>query len=92
MMGEAGMAEAADHQQPVGPVRVDQNVAMRALNQKGGMADPGQTHLPGFEFGEDGGRSVAMAPLAGEKSGKEHVGDKTVRLLPARMGHLRFHA
>jgi len=91
-MGEAGMAEAADHQQPVGPVWIHENVAMGTLDQKGGMADPSQTHLPGLEFGKDRGGSVPMAPLAGEKSGKEHIGDKTVRLLPARMGHLWFHA
>lgn len=92
MMGEAGMAEAADDEQPVGPVRIHEDVAVGALDEKGGVADPGDADLAGFEFGEDGGRSVAMAPLAGEKSGKEHVGDKTVRLLPARMGYLRFHA
>ena len=92
MMGEAGMAEAADDQQPVGPVWIHENVAMRALDQKGGMADPSQTNLPGFEFGKNGGGSVAMAPLAGEKSREEHIGDKTVRLLPARMAPLWFHA
>jgi hypothetical protein len=92
MMGEAGMAEAADHQQPVSPVGVDQNVAVGPLNQEGGVTDPGDADLAVLQFGKKGCWAVAMAPLAGKKGGEEHIGDKTVRLLPAGMGHLRFHA
>jgi hypothetical protein len=33
-----------------------------------------------------------MTALAGEKSREEHIGDKTVRLLPARIAPLWFHA
>ena len=78
MVGKSGMAQAADHEEPVGPVRVDQNVPLVALNEEGCMTDPCDADLPLPEFWENGGRSVPMATFFGKKGGQKHIGDKTV--------------
>ena len=66
MVGEAGMAEATDHQKPVGPIWIHQDISVGALNQKGGVANPSQANLPMLELGKNGGSSVAVAPFAGK--------------------------
>ena len=92
MVREAGMAEAADHQQPVGPIGINQNVPVGTLDQKGSVPDPGDTDLAMLQFWEERRLAVAMAAFARKKGGKKYIGNKTVRLLPAGMGYLRFHA
>ena len=69
VMSQAGVAESSNNEEPVGPVRVDENVCLRCLDQKRGMADPGDTELPFFQLGKDGRDSVPLAPLASEKGG-----------------------
>jgi len=68
-MRQAGVAESANDDEPVGPVGIDENVCLRGLDKKGGMADPGDAELPFFKFGKDGWDSVPLAPLASEKGG-----------------------
>lgn len=92
MMRETGMAQSADHQEPIGPVGVDQDIAVGSLNQKGGMADPGEANLPGLGLREDGSGAIAMATLTYKEGGKEDVRDESVRLLPTGMGRLRTHS
>ena len=79
VVGESGVAEAANDKKPVGPVGIDKNVAMGSLNQKGGVADPGDADLACFKFGKDGGKMLACAPLARKKSREDDIGDKAVR-------------
>ena len=78
MVGKSSMAQPADHEKPVGPVRVDQNVSLVALNEEGGMTDPCDADLSLAEFWENRGRSVPMAAFSGKKGGQKHIGDKTV--------------
>ena len=78
VVGKSGMTQAADHEKPVGPVRVHQNVPLVALNEEGCMADPCDADLSLAEFRENGGRSVPMAAFSGKKGGQKHIGDKTV--------------
>ena len=78
VVGESSVAEAPNDKKPVGPVRIDKNVAMGSLNQKGGVADPGDADLAGFKFRKDGRKMLACAPLARKKSREDDIGDKAV--------------
>lgn len=78
VVGNSRMAQATDHEQPVGPVRVDQNITLMALDEKGCVADPRDADLSFAEFWENGGRSVPMATFSGKKGGQKHIGDKTM--------------
>ena len=78
VLRQAGMAEPANHEKPVGPVRVDENVGLRGLNEKGGMADPGDAKLPFFEFRKHGWHPVSLAAPAGEEGGQKHIGHEAV--------------
>ena len=78
MVGKSGMTQAANHEKPVGPVRVHQNVPLVALNEEGCMADPCDTDLSLAKFRENGGRSVPMAAFSGKKGGQKNIGDKTM--------------
>jgi len=79
VVGESGVAEAANDKKPVGPVGIDKNVAMGSLNQKGGVADPGDADLPCFKFRKEGRKLLACAPLTRKKSREDDIGDKAVR-------------
>ncbi len=78
MMGKTCMAQSTDHQKPVGPVRVDQNVPLMALDEEGCVTDPRDADLALAEFWENRGRSVPMAAFSGEKGGQKHIGDKAM--------------
>jgi hypothetical protein len=69
VMSQSGVAESSNNEEPVGPVRVDENVCLSGLNEKRGMADPGDTELTFFQFGKDGLDSVPLTPLASKKGG-----------------------
>ena len=79
VVGESSVAEAPNDKKPVGPVGIDKNVAMGSLNQKGGVADPGDADLACFKFRKDGRKMLACAPLARKKSREDDIGDKAVR-------------
>ena len=79
VVGESSVAEAPNDKKPVGPVRIDKNVAMGSLNQEGSVADPGDADLACFKFRKDGGKLLACAPLARKKSREDDIGDKAVR-------------
>jgi len=69
VVGEAGVTEAANDEQPICPVWIHEKVAMGALDQKGGVADPGDANLPMFQSGKNRRRAVAMPPFPGEERG-----------------------
>ncbi len=79
VVGESSVAKAPNYKKPVGPVRIDKNVAMGSLNQEGSVADPGNADLACFKFRKDGGKMLACAPLARKKSREDDIGDKAVR-------------
>ncbi len=79
VVGEASVAEAPNDKKPVGPVGIDKNIAMGSLNQKGGVADPGDADLACFKFRKEGRKLLARAPLARKKSREDYIGDKAVR-------------
>ena len=78
VVGESSVAKAPNDKKPVGPVGIDKNVAMGSLNQKGGVADPGDADLACFKFRKDGRKMLACAPLARKKSREDDIGDKAV--------------
>ena len=75
---ESSVAEAPNDKKPVGPVGIDKNVAMGSLNQKGGVADPGDADLACFKFRKDGRKMLPCTPLARKKSREDDIGDKAV--------------
>ncbi len=79
VVGESSVAEASNDKKPVGPVRIDKNVAMGSLNQEGSVADPGDADLACFKFRKDGGKMLASAPLARKKSREDDIGNEAVR-------------
>ena len=79
VVGESSVAEASNDKKPVGPVRIDKNVAMGSLNQEGSVADPGNADLACFKFRKDGRKMLPCAPLARKKSREDDIGDKAVR-------------
>jgi hypothetical protein len=79
VVGESSVAEAPNDKKPVGPVGIDKNVAMGSLNQKGGVADPGDADLACFKLRKEGRKLLARAPLARKKSREDYIGDKAVR-------------
>jgi hypothetical protein len=79
VVGESSVTKAPNDKKPVGPVRIDKNVAMGSLNQEGSVADPGDADLAGFKFRKDGRKMLACAPLARKKSREDDIGDKAVR-------------
>jgi hypothetical protein len=76
---ESSVAEAPNDKKPVGPIRIDKNVAMGPLNQEGSVADPGDADLACFKFRKDGGKMLACAPLTRKKSREDDIGNKAVR-------------
>ena len=78
VVGESSVAEAADDEKPVGPVGIDENISVWTLNQKRGVANPGDTDLSCFELRKDRGKMLASAPLARKKSREDDIGDKAV--------------
>lgn len=79
VVGQPGVAEPPNDKKPVGPVRIDKNVAMGSLNQEGSVADPGNADLACFKFRKDGRKMLPCAPLARKKSREDDIGDKAVR-------------
>jgi len=82
VMGQTGMAKAADDEQPIRPVGIDKDVGFGALDQKGRMANPSQTNLPVFQLGKNRLGTVAVSPFPPEEGGQENFRDETVGSLP----------
>ena len=78
VVGESSVAEAADDEKPVGPVGIDENISVWTLNQKRGVANPGDTDLSCFEVRKDGGKVIALTSLPRKKSREDDIGDKAV--------------
>ncbi len=79
--GKPGALQPLDHDEPVGPVGVDQDVVLRRLDEKRGVADPRQPDLARRERGENG--AMLDAGLALEERRNQNFRDE-VALAPAR--------
>lgn len=64
MMQKAGVPEAPDDQKPVGPIGINQDIAVRTLDQKRGMPNPRDGDLALPQFGKDGGCMGAVTAFA----------------------------
>ena len=69
---------ALKQEQPVGEIRINQNVQVSELNEKGGMADPGDGGLAIGEFGKGGLPMLAGAP--GQERLPNHLAEKSARV------------
>lgn len=78
VMSQSGVTKSSYDQQPVGPIWIDEDIAVWTLNQKGGVPDPGDGNLSLPQFRKNGGSVGSVAPLAGKKSRKKNVGDEAV--------------
>lgn len=78
VVGESSVAEAADDEKPVGPVGIDENISVGTLDQKRGVANPGDTDFSCFELRKDGGKVIALTSLPRKKRGQNHIDDKAV--------------
>lgn len=85
VMGQTGVAKAADDEQPIRPVGIDKDVGFGALDQKGRMANPGQTNFPVFQLGKNRLDAVAVSPFPPEEGGQENFRDEAVGSLPPGM-------
>jgi len=90
MVGQAGVAQAADHEEPVGPVGIDEDIPVGTLDKEGSVPNPGQADLAVFGLGKNGGGSVAVAALPGKKGGQKHIRDKAVGALSSGRGAFRL--
>lgn len=45
VVSQSGVTKSSYDQQPVGPIWIDEDIAMWTLNQKGGVPDPGDGNL-----------------------------------------------
>src|SRR5438876_10466049 len=56
------MFEALQQEQPIGEIRVNQNVQIVELNQEGSVSDPGQCDLTRVQSRENGFLVLTFAP------------------------------
>ena len=77
---EAGVLDALEDLQPLGPDRVDEDAGARGLDEEGGVADPGDADLALGDLGEDG---LQFRPVAlREHRGDDDLGEE-IALVPA---------
>ena len=81
--GQARSFESLDDNQPIGPIRVDQDIESLRLQQERGMPNPRDSHLPVQELGKKRLQMRAMA--LGEERGDEHLRQK-IALVPPLLG------
>ena len=50
---QAGLLDALDNFEPLGPIRIDEHAVLVGLDEERGVADPCDTNLTGLEFWKD---------------------------------------
>src|SRR5437899_6582742 len=70
--------DALEQEQPVGEIGIDQYVQITELDQKRGVADPGDSHLAVVQFGEIRFLVLSFAP--GEQRFPDHFVEKSARI------------
>ena len=56
----AGLLDAFDDFEPLGPVGIDEHAVLGSLNEERGMADPSDADLPMLELGKDRLHATAL--------------------------------
>ena len=74
MQFDSRLFQPLDHLQPFRPVRIDQNIAIVRLNEKGGVPDPGDAKFARPDFGKT--RDCAFTGAFGKKGRDEDFGQK----------------
>ena len=74
MQLDARLFQQLDHLQPFRPVRIDQNIAIVCLNEKGGVADPSNAQFARPDLGKT--RDGAFTGAFGKKGRDEDLGQK----------------
>ena len=74
MQFDSGLLQPFDHLQPFRPVRIDQDIAIVRLNEKGSVPDPGDAKFSRPDFGKT--RGCAFARPSGKKGWNEDLGQK----------------
>jgi len=72
---QAGAFDAFEEEEPVGEIGVNQDVQVGELDQKRGMADPGEGDLAAVEFWKLG--LFMLAGARGEKGLPDHFAEKS---------------
>jgi hypothetical protein len=81
MQFDSRLLQPLDHLQPFRPVRIDQDIVIVRLNEKGSVPDPGDAKFTGPDFGKT--RDCAFARPFGKEGGDEDLGQK----IPPMPGH-----
>src|SRR5204863_7151224 len=74
MQFDSRLFQPLDHLQPFRPVRIDQDIAIVGLNEKGGVPDPGDAKFTRPDFGKT--RGCTLARPSGKKGRNEDLGQK----------------
>jgi len=74
MQLDSRLLQPLDHLQPFRPIRIDQDIAIVCLNEKGGVPDPGDAKFIRPDFGKT--RDGAFAGAFGKKGGDKDLGQK----------------
>ena len=75
---QAGALDAFEQEQPVGEIRVDENVQIGELRQERSMADPGERNLALAQFGKLW--LFMLTGARGQKSLPNHLMKKSARV------------
>src|SRR5207244_11664406 len=79
MQLDARQLQPLDHLQPFRPVRIDQDIAIVCLNEKGGVPDPVDAKFARTDFGKT--RDCAFTGAYGKKRRDEDFGKKITPML-----------
>ena len=74
MQFDSRLLQPLDHLQPFRPVRIDQDIAIVRLNEKGSVPDPGDAKFTRPDFGKT--RDSPFAGTFGKKRRNEDLGQK----------------
>ena len=75
---QTGAFDAFEQEEPVGKVRINQNIQIRELHQKGGVPDPGYGNLPMAQLGK--GRLPMLAGASSQQRLPNHLPKERARI------------
>ena len=78
--------DALEQKQPIGKVRIHQDIQIVELNEKRGMSNPGERNVTAFQLGED--RSPLLAGAFGQPGFPNHLIEKSARIEGVAWGEL----
>ena len=75
---QAGPLDSFEQEEPVGEVGINQHVQIGELDEKRGVADPGDGHLAEGQFGK--GRALGLAGAPGQQRLPDHLAKESARV------------